>query len=154
MLAEMLKYLGHCPTVCHDPEDGLEAIKKQPFDLILSDFRMPTMNGEQFYRKVTRADAEMAQRIIFLTGDVLGEETGAFLESIVAPVIKKPFQLAAVERAVARQLAQSRKLSYRKIGRESRPANAPLVMAAENPRTWNPFSCAERNDQLVQHIPA
>ena len=154
MLAEMLKYLGHCPTVCHDPEEGLEAIKKQPFDLILSDFRMPTMNGEQFYRKVTRADAEMAQRIIFLTGDVLCEETRAFLESIEAPVIKKPFQLAAVENAVARQLVQSRRPSVLDLGRESRPANAPLAISVELPSRWNPFPSKKKGDNCLQHIAA
>jgi PAS domain S-box-containing protein len=104
MLAELLEIIGCSATLCHSPMGALELIEKQKFDLIVSDFRMPRMNGQQFYEAVKQRKPELAQRIIFLTGDVANHETQAFLNSIGNTHLDKPFNLASVEKAVAEVL--------------------------------------------------
>ena len=71
MLGEMLDLLGHCPTSCQDPAEALRLIQHQQFDLILSDYRMPGMQGNEFYRQVYLVQPDLARRVVFLTGDIL-----------------------------------------------------------------------------------
>jgi CheY-like chemotaxis protein len=49
----------------------------------------------------------LARRVIFLTGDVVNDETQAFLQSTGNPHLSKPFQLARVEQMVAQVLLQN-----------------------------------------------
>ena len=100
MLAEMLGLLGYTPTVCNTPMRALELLADGDFDLVISDFRMPNINGRQFYSLATQKKPDLAHRIIFLTGDVVNEETQAFLHSIGNPHIAKPFKLTSVKSVV------------------------------------------------------
>jgi PAS domain S-box-containing protein len=100
MLAEMLGLLGYTPVVCNSPLKALELLDHEDFDLIISDFRMPGINGRQFYSLAAQKRPILAQRIIFLTGDVVNEDTQAFLQSIGNPHIAKPFNLTSVKTVV------------------------------------------------------
>ena len=62
------------------------------------------MNGQEFYRQAIQMKPELARRIVFLTGDVVSEDTQAFLRSTSNPHLSKPFQLARVEQLVAQVL--------------------------------------------------
>jgi PAS domain S-box-containing protein len=104
LLAELLNILGHTPTVTHSAPEALEQLTQRPYDVILSDFRMPGMDGREFYQEAIRRNPGLAQRVIFLTGDVVNENTRAFVDSVGAPFIGKPFHLDKVEEAVAKVL--------------------------------------------------
>jgi len=108
LLSEMLRLLGHDPTPCLSPVQALRALETGPFDLILSDFRMPVMNGQEFYLRVRERDPKLAARIIFLTGDVVNEETHGFLMSSGNMHLAKPFQLPALEAVIHEVLAKAR----------------------------------------------
>ncbi|MBT8331842.1 MAG: response regulator [Deltaproteobacteria bacterium] len=45
-------------------EDGLEAIKKEQFDIIISDFRLPGMNGLDFIKLATASQPAAIQFLI------------------------------------------------------------------------------------------
>jgi len=104
LLGEMLGLIGYSTTLCHSASDALQLLAQRDFDLIISDFRMPKMNGEEFYRQAIQMKPELGRRILFLTGDVVSEETQAFLQSTGNPHLSKPFQLARVEKVVAQVL--------------------------------------------------
>jgi two-component system NtrC family sensor kinase len=105
MLAEMLDLLGHTPTLCHAAPHALELLEKHPFDLILSDIRMPIMDGKKIYQALKQQQPALAERIIFLTGDTVNEETRSFLEATGNRHLGKPFRLATVEEAVTQALS-------------------------------------------------
>ncbi len=107
LLSEMLGLLGHTTTVCHAGAQALEELDKAEFDVILSDFRMPGMDGQKFFKLATQKHPGVAHRIIFLTGDIVNEDTRAFLHSAGAPFLGKPFHLDKVEQAVARILSET-----------------------------------------------
>jgi signal transduction histidine kinase/ActR/RegA family two-component response regulator len=106
LLGIMLTMLGHQPTICADALEAMALIDHQTFDLVLSDFRMPNMDGHQFYEKVIQRKPELARRVIFLTGDVMGAEAKAFFNTVPCLQLAKPFKLAQIEEAVARTLSQ------------------------------------------------
>jgi two-component system NtrC family sensor kinase len=104
MLSEMLGLLGHTTTVCHSAQQALEALERTEYDVILSDFRMPGMDGREFYLRAAERHTGVSERIIFLTGDVVNEQTREFLDSIGADYLGKPFRLDRIESAVNRVL--------------------------------------------------
>jgi signal transduction histidine kinase/ActR/RegA family two-component response regulator len=104
MLEQIVQYLGHHTTVCLSPLEALKEMERADFDLILSDYRMPHLNGRQFYERVRELKPHLIGRMVFLTGDVANEETHAFLTSIDNAIITKPFHLHAVETAITAAL--------------------------------------------------
>jgi signal transduction histidine kinase/CheY-like chemotaxis protein len=104
MLAEMLSMLGHTPTLCHAATHALELVEKHDFDLILSDIRMPVMDGKKFYQTLKQQKPHLAERVVFLTGDTVNDETRGFLEATGNRHLGKPFRLAAVEETVEQTL--------------------------------------------------
>jgi len=104
MLGEMLGLLGYTPSLCHSASEGLKRIGETKFDLVLSDLRMPEIDGPQFYRRAMELDARLARRFIFLTGDTVNEDTKSFLRSTGQPFLAKPFRLASIEEVTRQTL--------------------------------------------------
>ncbi len=69
--------------------DGLEGLKcliNQKYDVIISDFTMPRMKGDEFYLEVQKISEGLEKRIIFVTGYI-----NDFIESTDNKYIVKPF---------------------------------------------------------------
>ena len=104
LLKEMLAILGHNATVYNHPEHALAALIEESFDLVISDFRMPGMTGGALYEKAVAINPRLASRFIFLTGDMVNDETKTFFERNKVTVLLKPFQFGTIETAVAEAL--------------------------------------------------
>jgi len=105
MLGEMLDLLGYSATLCNTGADALGLLDQREFDLVISDYRMPQMNGRQFYEAAIKNKPSLAQRFIFLTGDVVNDDTRMYLDSIGSPHLAKPFNLRNVKAVIAQSLA-------------------------------------------------
>jgi CheY-like chemotaxis protein len=104
VLAEILSEAGY-QVVCVN--SGLAALAKlalQPFDLLLSDLRMPDMDGQVLYAELKLNWPNLAERVIFITGDTLNESVKHFLKTTGGPVIEKPFVPNDVRDTVACEL--------------------------------------------------
>jgi DNA-binding response OmpR family regulator len=60
------------------------------------------MGGGDFYRVVKEKRPSLTDRIIFLTGDTLGDETRTFIDSVTNPLIEKPFQLSELNEGITK----------------------------------------------------
>jgi signal transduction histidine kinase len=105
VVAEAVARDGHSTGIAVNGEMALEMLSREAFDLIISDTKMPTMDGETFYAEMVRVHPRLRERIIFLTGDVLSREKRDFLERTGAPYLSKPCDLDEVRRLVASVLA-------------------------------------------------
>ncbi len=70
---------------------GLECALAAHYDLVLSDMRMPELDGPGFYEAILRSRPAMANRFAFITGDTLSGEVQSFLNHTGAPHLEKPF---------------------------------------------------------------
>ena len=70
------------------------------FDVILCDFLMPELSGNDFFRAVSSIDPAIAARIVFITGAASLPEVQAFLSSISNVVLEKPFTRVALRDTV------------------------------------------------------
>lgn len=85
--------------------DALSRLERHAFDLVLSDTKMPQMDGMELYREIERRFPALRRRIIFVTGDVLDPDKQRFLEETRAPFLNKPFDLADLRRLVLQMVA-------------------------------------------------
>jgi two-component system NtrC family sensor kinase len=98
--------LGHANTVAtlDDPRTALDLLRRSEFDVILCDVKMPGGDGRDFYAGLVRQNERYASRVIFMTGDLLGEETREFLDTFGLPSVEKPFQRRDLLKAIIQLL--------------------------------------------------
>lgn len=106
LLSAMLEILGFAPTQCCSPVAALELLDREEFEVVLSDFRMPHMNGDEFFRRAIAKHPGLAPRIVFLTGDTVSDATQQFLKAHSSRHLSKPFDIASVEQVIAEILAE------------------------------------------------
>jgi len=111
----VLEELGHLVVISAAPQEALELCAKQHFDVAITDYKMPKMNGIEFIAKLRKVDSGTA--IILISGftDAMGlneENTGA---DVVLQ--KSANEVTALIRAVNRLL--------RKPAPKKKPASQP-----------------------------
>ena len=91
-------------TACTGEEALVKACERD-YDLIITDLKMPGLNGAQFCDKLRQKRPFDAPRFLFMTGDVLSPETQRFLDSTRSLCMLKPFDIAQAKGTVLRALA-------------------------------------------------
>lgn len=82
---------GHRVDTTGNALEALSKIKNKKYDLILLDIKMPGMNGIDLYKRIQRTARPLAQKVVFMTGDIMGADTEKFLARTRASHIEKPF---------------------------------------------------------------
>ena len=104
-LAEILEGAGHRVATAASGWEALERLKESLYDLILTDMRMPDMDGRGLYREIQKRWPQQAGRVIFITGDTLTSALGDVDAESCRPVIEKPFLPNDVLRIVSQVAA-------------------------------------------------
>ncbi|RYY47652.1 MAG: GAF domain-containing protein [Sphingomonadales bacterium] len=97
-LADFLSIEGFACDVSVGGAEAQKRLAKGEYDLIVSDLRMPGMDGPQLYAWLQTERPELVDRMAFATGDTLGTSAARFLEATDRPVLEKPFMPDAVHR--------------------------------------------------------
>jgi two-component system, cell cycle response regulator CpdR len=102
--ARALAAAGHTIDTAEDGDEGMAKIDAAAggYDLVLSDIRMPVMDGIEMARRAARAFPSL--RILLMTGYAEQRERAAELEGIVVGVVNKPFTLPQIRDEVSRAL--------------------------------------------------
>lgn len=98
-LKEGLKLRGFEVDGFTDPRKALEQFKPNSYDIVVSDIKMPHINGFQLCRKIKEKDARV--RVYFLSAfDIYAKEAETIFPTLGSTVfIKKPIryqELAAI----------------------------------------------------------
>jgi PAS domain S-box-containing protein len=101
LLAEILRADGLQVVVAANGFDALERIAQMPFAAILTDLRMPGLDGRSLFRRLRDEQPELARRIIFVTGDMLSADIATFVRDSGQPCLEKPFSPADLRAAVS-----------------------------------------------------
>ena len=107
VVAELLRRDGHAVRTAADGVEALRCIHDERYDAVVSDIKMPHVDGPGLWRAVTQLDPALAERFVFLTGDTLSASTAEFLARTGAPSLKKPFSLRDVRQALAKVSARA-----------------------------------------------
>jgi len=106
ILERVLHSAGYRVTTARNGRQALQdaVAARQDYDLIISNIRMPVMDGRAFYRRLRALRPRLSQRVIFCTGDIAEPSTQRFLKSTGAPVLFKPFPMSALLEVVGQKL--------------------------------------------------
>ncbi|MEM8795520.1 MAG: PAS-domain containing protein [Pseudomonadota bacterium] len=90
LIHDILVEHGFTVTKTTSPRDALAILENQTFDAVLSDFKMPDMDGEHFYNAMKVIAPECADRIGFVTGDSMSRNVRQFFLGSKRPYLEKP----------------------------------------------------------------
>ena len=80
--------------------DAWRLVEEQSFDVIFCDVHLPKVSGIDFFRELVEQKPEQAKRVIFITGGLYSEESQELVREVENPVVYKPFELTAIEKAL------------------------------------------------------
>ena len=105
LIARALRQDGHEVVTANDGAEALDVLarEKGAFELLLTDIRMPVMDGIAL--ALAAARDHPAVTILLMTGYADQRERAHGLESLIHDVITKPFTIAEIRTAVAEALA-------------------------------------------------
>ena len=70
-LAEILSGTRHRVVTASSGREALKLIAAEHFHAIVTDIRMPDLDGRALYHEIERRWPEQASRVVFVTGDTL-----------------------------------------------------------------------------------
>jgi two-component system response regulator AtoC len=103
LLEMSLKNMGHDVVMAADGVEALTCCDEAPFDLILTDLKMPRMDGLQLLRTLRERGEEVP--VIVLTAFGTIETAVEAMKLGASDYIIRPFEMETVELAVTRALA-------------------------------------------------
>ena len=104
LVARAITDLGHTVVTAFDGADALDIITREngKFDLLLTDIRMPLMDGIALALSVARDHPKIV--ILLMTAYADQRERASNLEALIHDVVLKPFTLAELKTAVMEAL--------------------------------------------------
>ncbi len=90
MLSVVASKGGYAVTLARNGEEGLAALAKEPFDLILCDLKMPRLNGHEFLKKINELGVEVP--IVMMSAYAAIEDAVAAIKGGAYDFITKPFK--------------------------------------------------------------
>ncbi|MBI3108667.1 MAG: response regulator, partial [Candidatus Rokubacteria bacterium] len=104
LVVELLLTDGHRADAVPNGLAALEALREWSYDVIISDARMPGLDGAGLYRRLQAERPELTRRFILMTGDALTAKTREFIEEARVVSLAKPFPLDEMRRVIRQVL--------------------------------------------------
>ena len=103
VLAALFSREGCSITTATNGREGLQALDAKPYDLVITDLRMPVQDGRSLLTAIAARPADQRPAVIVLTGDTLNTTSIEVMLDPLPTVMEKPFDPATI-REVARRL--------------------------------------------------
>ena len=100
MLCDLLEHWGCTVEGVTDPAEGLERLQRGAYDVLLTDYRMPGMNGVELVERARERDA--ALQVIMLTAS--GTDLDPVARRLGFTLLRKPLDLGRLKVVLADQV--------------------------------------------------
>jgi len=90
-LVDILRVKGYEPQAAHSAAEALEKVVEGPFDCVLSDIRMPEVNGVELYKAIKARQPDLA--VVLMTAYSADALVREGLEEGVIAVLTKPLDI-------------------------------------------------------------
>lgn len=100
-----LKYLGLTATMAANGQEGLDIFLQQRFDIVLTDFQMPRMDGKTMAGKIRAFETQEVRNptpIIGITGDLISQGNDVKAEMYIDDVLGKPYTIETLRATIAK----------------------------------------------------
>ena len=102
IIRESLFADGHTVDVVSSGRAALERLLFRQYDAILSDVRMPDLDGPALYSVICERHPELLARMAFVTGDTMSPAIRRFLDDAGRPYLEKPVTPSDLRGLIAR----------------------------------------------------
>src|ERR1700733_15319027 len=92
-ICEFLDLQNITTDKANDGEEALKLLSGNRYDAIISDIRMPGVDGPALYERAVAMDPSYSSRFLFMSGDLVRDSTQGFVSSLNCPCLAKPFAL-------------------------------------------------------------
>ncbi|MGH8658692.1 MAG: PAS domain S-box protein [Gammaproteobacteria bacterium] len=100
-LVEILSLDGHHVETAASGREALARLSSARYDAIITDIRMPDLDGCALFQEIEGHWPALASRVVFITGDTLTQALREFAREAGRPIIEKPFLPDDVRRTLA-----------------------------------------------------
>lgn len=97
---------GYEVDIATDGEVAQEMIMNYQYQIIITDIKMPKLDGKELYKWLKEKTPQLADRVLFMTGSPVGDATSNFLEQSNRPYLLKPFSTGELRDAVNNALEE------------------------------------------------
>jgi len=104
ILSEFLAARDYLPHTARDGDQALELFLEKAFDLILTDQRMPGMDGVSLSLRIKEISPDTP--IVMMTGDLFGKVKDLLEGGILDSIVYKPFSLKEMQEALEQTLSR------------------------------------------------
>jgi len=130
LLRDILRDEGYDVQFTQDARDGLDLIKNNSFDIVISDIRMPRIDGIDILSYTKKFDPDIS--VILMTGYASIETAQKAIRFGASDYITKPFQLKEIPIIVERALrAHQLKLENKRLMKQLEETNLFLEQKVE-----------------------
>jgi CheY-like chemotaxis protein len=107
LIADVLAADGYDIDIASNGLVALERIAAKRYDLILSDLRMPELDGLGLYHEIEQHQPDLLRRFVFITGTAEHADYQERMSNATVPVLTKPFDMTELQRVARETLAGS-----------------------------------------------
>ena len=94
---------GYRCQTANSAAEGIQQLEKADFGGIISDMRMPGgVSGADVHAWIVKHRPQLKDRMLFITGDIVNDDTMKALVSTGVPYIEKPFRVVELMATVDR----------------------------------------------------
>jgi CheY-like chemotaxis protein len=101
IVSDVLTEAGHRVAIATSGRAAMEKLVYRRYDVVLSDVRMPDLDGPALYDLLEDRYPELRDRVAFITGDTMSPAIRRFLDRCGRPYLEKPVVPADLRRLVA-----------------------------------------------------
>ncbi|ACG74471.1 two component, sigma54 specific, transcriptional regulator, Fis family [Anaeromyxobacter sp. K] len=88
---DALEEAGYQVTACADGAQALAAIEREPFDLVLTDVRLPGVDGLTLFRRTRRAQPDAG--VVLMTAYADADDAVSVMREGARDYVQKPFEM-------------------------------------------------------------
>jgi PAS domain S-box-containing protein len=104
-LKKALTQMGHTVDTIADAQTAMEKLDSgTTYDIILTDVRMAGISGIELYFHIIEKTPAMKNRIVFITGDIMGPDIKNFFTQNGLTYLTKPFSIETMREKINRIL--------------------------------------------------
>ena len=104
LLVDILEETGHKVDTAANGTEACRKVGSRVYDMVITDVRMPRMNGIELYRNILSIRPELRGKVVFITGDLIDPDIVRFLTEVNAQTIPKPLEISQVTDVVHQTL--------------------------------------------------
>lgn len=149
LLVDTLTTIGYTATGVNGGLEALEVLQKRDFDLMITDIKMPELDGIALLKKVRRMYPKMP--VLFITGVATNEVIG---RATADGFLAKPFRISHIEQLIEDTLGNKQEESERPIRRvlivEDDDLYRDMLTEALGSNDFTPFAVAGAESAMRQ----